>query len=100
MTEHLLLGLATILMSGVVASVVTFRLNAASGAIRADVSGAVELYAFVMANQTERLSGLPSDYLVSVDLVEYFSGLDFFAALPDSLEDALEAATATAWPAR
>lgn len=67
--------------------------TAADGVIRAAVSGALELFAFVMANQTERMSGAPSDYLVSVDLVEFFSGLDFFQALADSLEDRLEEET-------
>jgi hypothetical protein len=51
-----------------------------------------------MVNQTERLSGAPSDYLVSVDLVEFFSGLDFFSALADSLEDRLEEETPATWP--
>jgi hypothetical protein len=51
-----------------------------------------------MANQQEPLPGAPSDYLVSIDLVEALSGLDFFTALPDSLEDLLEAEPASGWP--
>jgi endonuclease G len=70
----------------------------AYGASRTAVSGALELFAFVMANQMEQLSGTPGDYLVSVDLVEFFSGLDFFSALSDSTEVALEEQTAGTWP--
>ena len=61
-------------------------------------AGVFEMYGFVMANQAERLSGAPSDYLVSVDSVEVISGLDFFSALPDSLEVLLEQQTAINWP--
>ena len=56
------------------------------------------MFAFVAANQMEPLDGQPSDYLVAVDLVEAISGLDFFSALPDSMEIVLEEQTATTWP--
>ena len=63
-------------------------------------ASAIELYAFVMANQHQQLDGEPEDYLASVDLVEALSGLDFFAALPDLLEDVLEQEPAASWPIR
>ncbi|MFC1639799.1 DNA/RNA non-specific endonuclease, partial [Gemmatimonadota bacterium] len=69
-----------------------FRAPPASAASRAN------LFAFVMPNQPAPLAGEPSDYLVTVDLVEALSGLDFFSVLPDSLEDRLEEEVATTWP--
>jgi endonuclease G len=71
---------------------------AASAAYAALGPGAVEMFGFVIANQTEPLEGAPADYLVSVDSVEVISGLDFFSALADSVEDSLEAETAVTWP--
>ena len=56
------------------------------------------LFAFIMANQNQPLDGEPADYLVAVDLVEALSGLDFYSALPDSLEDLLEEEVAFTWP--
>ena len=61
-------------------------------------AGEFEMFGFVMANQLDRLSGEPSDYVVSVDSVEVFSGLDFFSVLPDSVEVLLEAQTVATWP--
>jgi endonuclease G, mitochondrial len=61
-------------------------------------ASAQTLFAFVMPNQPTQLTGEPSDYLVTVDLVEALAGLDFFSALPDSLEDRLEEEIATTWP--
>jgi endonuclease G len=54
--------------------------------------------AFLMPNQHGQLDGAPEDYLVTVDLVETLSGLDFFSALPDSLENLLEAELVSTWP--
>ena len=56
------------------------------------------LAAFVMPNQPEHLAGEPKDYVISIDLLEALSGLDFFSALPDSVEDALERQTTSTWP--
>ena len=58
----------------------------------------VMLFAFVMPNTDQQLEGAPGDYMVTVDLVESLSGLDFFSALPDSLEEVLEAEVAEEWP--
>lgn len=44
--------------------------------------------------------GEPRDYVVSVDRVQHLSGLDFFAALPDSEEHRLEAVVSSNWPIR
>jgi endonuclease G len=63
-------------------------------------TGTVETFAFIMENRLQPLVGQPSGYLVSVDSVEALSGLDFFAALPDTDEDRLEALIATNWPIR
>jgi DNA/RNA endonuclease G (NUC1) len=57
-----------------------------------------EMFAFVMADQIEPLDGEVGDYLVSVDLVEVLSGLDFFSALPDLIEEDLEEEVVTTWP--
>ena len=59
-----------------------------------------EMFAFVAANQTEALEGAPAEYLVSVDLVEALSGLDFFTALADSVEAVLEAEIGAGGPWR
>ena len=57
-----------------------------------------EMFAFVMANRIEPLEGEVGDYLIAVDLVEALSGLDFYSALPDSIEDLLEEGVVTTWP--
>jgi len=56
------------------------------------------MFGFVMRNQTDPLEGEAGDYAVSVDLVETLTRLDFFSALPDSLEDVLEETAAEYWP--
>jgi len=58
----------------------------------------IKLFAFIVPNQLQPISGTPQSFLVSVDAVEALSGLDFFTALPDGAEDRLEAALATMWP--
>ncbi len=63
-----------------------------------NAAGSLTLFALLMPNQTDPLDGAPADYLVSVDLVEALSGLDFFSALPDALEESLEEKTAATWP--
>ena len=50
-----------------------------------------EMIGFIMPNAQSKKSIV--DYVVSVDSVEVFTGLDFFPQLPDSLEDCLEAAS-------
>jgi len=57
-----------------------------------------EMFAFLAANQMEPLDGEPGDYLVTVALVEALSGLDFFSALPDSVEFVLEETAVVDWP--
>lgn len=61
-------------------------------------SGAHEMFAFIVPNRLEPLSGEPRDYAVSVDRVEQLSGLNLFSELPDSEEDRLEAVVLTSWP--
>jgi endonuclease G len=61
-------------------------------------SGAHEMFAFIMANRLEPLSGQPVDYVASVDRVEQLTGLNFFTELPDPEEDRLEALIPTSWP--
>ena len=58
----------------------------------------IELFAFIVPNQLQPISGSPGAFLVSVDSVETVSRLDFFTALPDAGEDRLEATVATTWP--
>ena len=60
----------------------------------------IELFAFIVPNQLQPISGSPEAFLVSVDSVETVSRLDFFTALPDADEDRLEATVATTWPLR
>lgn len=60
--------------------------------------GSHEMFAFVMPNSLAPITGEPRDYIVSVDRVQHLSGLDFFAALPDSEEHRLEAVINTNWP--
>ena len=50
-----------------------------------------EMIGFIMPNAQSKKSIV--DYVVSVDSVEVFTGLDFFPQLPDALEDCLEAAS-------
>jgi endonuclease G, mitochondrial len=61
-------------------------------------SGAHEMFAFIVPNRLEPLSGEPRAYAVSVDRVEQLSGLDLFSELPDPEEDRLEALVLTSWP--
>jgi len=62
-------------------------------------SGQYEMYAFLVANVASGHSGHNSDeYLVSVDEVEAWTGLDFFSALPDSIEWNLERTKVETWP--
>ncbi len=63
-------------------------------------TGTVELFAFLMENRLQPLTGQPQDYLVSVDEVENMSGLDFFTLLPSGDEEQLEEMIATNWPIR
>ena len=60
----------------------------------------IELFAFIVPNQLQPISGSPEAFLVSVDSVETVSRLDFFTALPDADEDRLEATVAGTWPVR
>lgn len=57
-----------------------------------------EMFAFVLPNQRAVLSGTPRDYIVTVKNVQQLSGLDFFSALPDDIENRLEGMKATDWP--
>jgi endonuclease G len=62
------------------------------------VQGGASLHiaSFIMEQgATRKSSGI--DYLTTVDEVERRSGLDFFWQLPDTEEDALEAAKDLAW---
>ncbi len=61
-------------------------------------TGSIELFAFLLENGSNPLAGRPRDYLESVDVIEWLSGLDFFSALPDSEEERLETTVATNWP--
>lgn len=61
-------------------------------------SGTREMFSFIMPNQRSRIPGDPRDYIGTIDRIEELTGLDFFAALPDTEEDRLEGMTATNWP--
>ena len=51
----------------------------------------VGAWGFIIPNSADVLSGKDyADFLFSVDAVEEYTGFDFFAALPDDLEDRLE----------
>ncbi len=50
-----------------------------------------EMIGFILPNEQSKRPIV--DYVVSVDSVEVFTGLDFFSQLPDSLENRLEAAS-------
>ena len=63
-----------------------------------DADDTVELFAFLLPNQLNPLSGTPGDFLTTVDRIEALSGLDFFSALPDTLETRLERQAAASWP--
>lgn len=54
-------------------------------------------YAFVMPNSIHPLRGEVADYAQTIDDVEEMSGLNFFSALGDTLEDDLESSVAE-WP--
>ena len=71
--------------------------SAALTAYAAPSEGSPEAFAFVMANQNEPLVGEPEHYMVSVDLVEALSGLNFFSALSETVEEELEEKTAAYW---
>jgi len=61
-------------------------------------SGNYSMYAFLIPNQQESISGEPSDYIISIDKLEQITGYDFFPKLDDSIETRLEAAPADVWP--
>lgn len=61
-------------------------------------NGTHEMFAFILPNQLAPVTGEPGAYLVPVDRVEALAALDFFAALPDSEENRLEALMPTQWP--
>ncbi|MDA2937082.1 DNA/RNA non-specific endonuclease [Acidobacteria bacterium AH-259-A15] len=49
-----------------------------------------QMFGFIMPNQRESIPGPLTDYQVTIDRIEEASGLDFFAELPDLLENDLE----------
>jgi endonuclease G len=62
--------------------------------VDANDSGNIQALAFNLPN--ESLSGRDySEFLTSIDNIEILTGLDFLSALPDDVENALEAQTAT-----
>ena len=54
-----------------------------------------EMIAFLMPNK--KLNDPLDDYIVTVDKVEKATGLDFFASLPDTLEEEMESTVHTAY---
>ncbi len=51
----------------------------------------VSAWGFIFPNREEALEGRKySDFMFSIDQVEQYTGYDFFAPLPDEMEDALE----------
>ena len=62
-----------------------------------DSDGAFSMFSFVMPNALNPLKGKPADYVESVNEVERLSGLNFFDALGDSVENDLES-SANEWP--
>lgn len=63
---------------------------------RAD--GTFMMYAFLIPNQREHISGTPADYILTVDRVETITKYDFFPDLDDSLENSLESTVPDVWP--
>jgi endonuclease G len=57
--------------------------------------GDVHAIGFVTANSASNLP--PLRYVVTVDSVEALTGLDFYGALPDSIESQVEAEADTVW---
>lgn len=65
--------------------------------VRTEESGWMA-YGFIMPNIRERIPGPVDAYQVPVDVIESASEIDFFAFLPDALEEQLER-TRQPWPA-
>lgn len=61
------------------------------------VDGNLTMYAFRMPNQMEPIEGFIEDFMVTVDEIELQTDVDFFADLPDELEESLESDPAV-WP--
>lgn len=53
-------------------------------------TGAHEMFAYIMPNGVEPVTGPLNDYVATVDEIEAATGLDLFAVLPDALERRLE----------
>ena len=65
-------------------------------------SGTYDMFAFKVFNP-EGGAVVPGEsikYMVSIDDLETMTGLDFFALLPDEIEERLEKRVATNWPIR
>ena len=65
--------------------------------LRATPTGERQVFAFVIPNAAG-LPGPSQRYLVSVDQVERWTGVDFFSRLPDDEESVLESRAASRWP--
>ena len=63
--------------------------------VLSDSDGNVHAMGFLTANAGSNLQ--PLRYVVTIDSVETLTGLDFYGALPDSIEDRAEAETDTIW---
>ena len=61
-------------------------------------NGDKEMFAFIMPNIPKLQTGL-ARFVVSVDLVEQLTGLDFFSALPQAEQGMLESQTRSLPPA-
>lgn len=58
-------------------------------------TGTHEMFAYIMPNGLEPVTGALEAYVVTVDEIEAASGLDLFSALPDALERRLESRRAS-----
>ncbi len=56
------------------------------------------MYGFIMPNQRGSIPGEVEDYLEAIDEIEAKSGIDFFAEMPDLVENRLESQEAESWP--
>lgn len=62
-----------------------------------DTLGNYSMYAFLLPNQKEAITGTPSDYQISIEKLEEITGYDFFPILDDNIEIPLESSK-NAWP--
>jgi endonuclease G len=63
-----------------------------------DENSAHAIYAFLLPNDRDYISGRPVDYLIKADRLEEITGYDFFPELADEIENNLESIVPSTWP--